>query len=265
MFLAMDKLLNSLRSGLIDSSKTASIADVIEAMKSHTDSLAQHLLLHLEKEESHCMPLVETHFSTDEINDLVGNIMGKRSSDIMSQILGLAVNTLPEQDRKEMIFYMKQAMIGTFFERWLSMEGWGVCDKKSPIAKPKDEERMKSSEESDQRKIPYKENSEGSCKVGMKRKAIPDHTVALSDMCKETAVCVSSNQCPQGKYITENEMQRLIRAVATNPALNDTQKNATIQNLRKSFFRAVEEKKRNKTSDEKFCEYVRDGDSQASE
>ena len=42
----------------------------------------------------------------------------------MSQILTMAVQNLNETDRDDMVCYMKQAMVGTFFERWLKMGGW---------------------------------------------------------------------------------------------------------------------------------------------
>jgi hemerythrin-like domain-containing protein len=45
----------------------------------------QHLMVHLEKEETQCMPLVVKHLNKEEINDLVGQIMGKRSSETIAE------------------------------------------------------------------------------------------------------------------------------------------------------------------------------------
>ena len=56
-----------------------------------------------EKEENQCMPLVVKHLSRNEIHDLVGNIMGKRSSDLIAQIMTMAVQNLTRDEREEMI------------------------------------------------------------------------------------------------------------------------------------------------------------------
>lgn len=102
-----------------------SLQNTAKLLLEGTGNLMHHLISHLNKEESHCMPLVAQYLTKGEINDLVGKIMGKRSSELMSQILTMAVQNLDEQDRDDMVKYMKQAMVGTFFERWLKMSGLG--------------------------------------------------------------------------------------------------------------------------------------------
>tara|TARA_B110000971_G_scaffold189382_1_gene199709 strand:- start:309 stop:524 length:216 start_codon:yes stop_codon:yes gene_type:complete len=48
-----------------------------------------HFIVHLAKEESDCLPLVMEHLTIAEMKDLVGNIMGKRSSENMEEIMSL--------------------------------------------------------------------------------------------------------------------------------------------------------------------------------
>ena len=92
------------------------------------------------------MPLVVKHLNKEEIHDLVGKIMGKRSSDQMYNIMTMAVQNLSPEDREEMIRYMKAAMYGTFFERWLTMSGWG---KEEEEREEEEEEERKVKDEND--------------------------------------------------------------------------------------------------------------------
>jgi len=100
------------------------IKNVVLQLKEQTDNLTQHLEQHLKKEETQCLPMVRKHLTDEEISHLVGNIMGKRSAEVMSKILNLAVCSLPAEERDDMVQHMKKAMVGTFFEKWLTMGGW---------------------------------------------------------------------------------------------------------------------------------------------
>ena len=100
------------------------IKKVILLLKEQTDNLHQHLEQHLEKEETQCLPVVKKHLSNEEISTLVGQIMGKRSAEMMGKILNLAVCSLPGDEREDMVLCLKKAMGGTFFEKWLTMGGW---------------------------------------------------------------------------------------------------------------------------------------------
>ncbi len=100
------------------------IRNVILQLKEQTDTLSQHLLTHLQKEETQCLPMVQRHLSKDEISTLVGKIMGQRSAEIMAKILNLAVCSLPIDERQDMVDHMVKAMKGTFFEKWLTTGGW---------------------------------------------------------------------------------------------------------------------------------------------
>lgn len=106
----------------------AIIQKVIYMLKEQTDNLTQHLEQHLEKEETQCLPMVKKHLTNEEISSLVGNIMGKRSAEMMGKILNLALCTLPTEERDDMVLCLKKAMGGTFFEKWLKMGGWKSSD-----------------------------------------------------------------------------------------------------------------------------------------
>jgi len=97
------------------------ISKVSSLLKEQIDGLARHLSEHLEKEETHCLPMLQEHLTKEEISSLVGNIMGKRSAELMGKILDLAVFSLPEDEREDMVRHMKNAMAGTFFAKWLDL------------------------------------------------------------------------------------------------------------------------------------------------
>jgi zinc finger-like protein len=221
-------------------------------LSSKVGRLSQHLHEHLDKEETQCLPLVVNHLSGPEIHELVGNIMGKRSADTIANIMTMAVQNLDEQDRRDMIRYMKQSMTGTFFDRWLQMSGWmSACDE----ASDKDGENDDKDEDDD-----------GEGGAGRKRAAEPSagseevepgNDAARSkrsrDENKQPDAVVSSQATPDwsttgtgaaSAYSTQplettsqTELEKLIRAVASNPALTPAQKNTTIQGLRDSVWK----------------------------
>ncbi|KAL3913829.1 MAG: hypothetical protein SGARI_000454 [Bacillariaceae sp.] len=253
MFTMMDHLLTRLRKGLltqrkqyqrhqqrpsnvdgvvVDSSsspKTSgsssynhqnSITDTMKEIQSLVKTLNQHLMVHLEKEEKQCMPLVVKHLSKSEIHDLVGKIMGKRSSDMIAQILTMAVQNLNEDDKEEMVKHMKQAMVGTFFDRWLAASGW-----MDGIQRKGDNE------------------AEGASTLGNKRSVSPSVDVggAIVDYKRSKSESSGSAKAAAsipGEAITSQaELEKLIRAVATNPSLSGAEKNVTIQGLRTSVWK----------------------------
>jgi len=97
---------------------------IIGMLREQTDALIDHVTAHLVKEETQCLPMVQKHLSKAEISSLVGNIMGKRSAEVMTKILKLAMLSLKPLERMDMMLHMKEAMAGTFFEQWLILGGW---------------------------------------------------------------------------------------------------------------------------------------------
>jgi hypothetical protein len=89
MFSEMDGLLSKLREVLLQSRvpgagstdpSPVEVNAMARDISERTKLLSQHLMIHLEKEETQCLPLVVKHMSKSEIHELVGNIMGKRSA-----------------------------------------------------------------------------------------------------------------------------------------------------------------------------------------
>lgn len=145
------------------------IKKVILVLKEQTDGLTEHLEVHLEKEETQCLPMVKKHLTNEEISTLVGQIMGKRSAEMMGKILNLAVCSLPGDEREDMVKCLKKAMGGTFFEKWLTMGGW---DSSSVVEDGKENGQDSSTNSSSVSKVTGSGGdvkSEDSTAAGMKR------------------------------------------------------------------------------------------------
>ena len=227
------------------------IDETAQSLFQHTKSLSKHLYQHLEKEENQCMPLVVKHLSRNEIHDLVGNIMGKRSSDLIAQIMTMAVQNLTHDEREEMIKYMKQAMEGTFFDRWLLMSGW----MQSPSTSTSNSSTTTKATSSGTSRVDTtaasvipvasRGTSQGATisTTAESKKRAPDGVLSLSVNGPEKRLnlgdAVSSERIlAVGANITgQAELERLIRAVASNSGLTAVQKQCTIQSLRDTVFK----------------------------
>ena len=260
MFNSINGLLSSLRAELSNRRKSAtgesndatsskSLHNLAQKLLEGTGNLMRHLMTHLDKEETHCMPLVAQYLTKAEINDLVGKIMGKRSSELMTQILTMAVQNLNEADRDDMVRYMKDAMVGTFFERWLKMEGW--MEKTGVEPEESDDGGGKMSTEEASAAVPVKEEAgSGDAKVAAAAtsKDPPKETIdqpytstTATVTASETAVATAANYLKEDKterYTSAVELEKLIRAIGTNPHLDAKQKNLTIQGLRDSVWKS---------------------------
>lgn len=307
MFRTMDILLTKLRAALMNQqqqpsatgtttvveveatdNQADSIKDMARSINDLTAKMEAHLLVHLEKEETNCMPLVKHHLTKSEINELVGQIMGKRSSDTIAQIMTMAVQNLNDNDQEEMVRHMKQAMVGTFFERWLAMSGWMKDTKSTEKESPTSEEGS---------------NKRGNDKVAPASKEcqLPDQahkrpklseTAASSGTCSVAAsadsllstngtpVCVTcstengTDPCPAagtpkttisktpvgdalaeqvlaiegGGVTSQAELEKLIRAIASNPELDSVKKTTTIQGLRDSVWKSNQRERGNRAA-----------------
>ena len=247
MFRRMDELLTELHDGIVAG---ISIKDMVKAIDDLALSLSKHLYAHLEKEELQCMPLVVKHLTKSEITDLVGQIMGKRSSDTIAQIMTMAVQNLNENDRNEMVVYMKQAMVGTFFEKWLAMSGWmGETPSAAEDAKPAPEEDQKIGKVGAAKRPLKSENLKDDESSKRFKTATNGEAAAKTVAClgngdtRTCATCESSGVClaagkGTGDVTSQAELEKLIRAIASNPELGPVQKQTTIQGLRDSVFKS---------------------------
>eukprot|EP00578_Thalassiosira_sp_NH16_P015735 CAMPEP_0181109112 /NCGR_PEP_ID=MMETSP1071-20121207/18000_1 /TAXON_ID=35127 /ORGANISM="Thalassiosira sp., Strain NH16" /LENGTH=684 /DNA_ID=CAMNT_0023192781 /DNA_START=140 /DNA_END=2195 /DNA_ORIENTATION=- len=269
MFNSISELLSSLRGELSSRCKTSkpmplgcgesnnatnigsTLDHTAQMLLEGTRKLMTHLLTHLDKEETHCMPLVAQYLTKAEINDLVGKIMGKRSSELMSQILTMAVQNLNEADRDDMVRYMKQAMVGTFFERWLKMGGWAEktavkhedCDDGGGKMPKEEEQEMKMSsttppsikESESEAKPAASKDSPKEANDELHHSSVPEYAVASASV---SAVSSYADDETTDKYTSPVELEKLIRAIGTNPHLDAKQKNLTIQGLRDSVWKS---------------------------
>lgn len=243
MFSKMDEMLSKIRSELLRNTNNkqnlftrvnVDVCEMASDLKNMVSHLSNHLFRHLEKEEVQCLPLVAEHMTKDEINELVGKIMGRRSSDMMCTILTMAVQTLPMSEREEMIENMKQAMVGTFFERWLVMEGFGsVCGSgtaASITAQPyRDAEDIKPLQ----------------VKVAASEKACYSDS---SQSCLASSVCTEAGQCLfdtcNKTSIEQEDLEKMIKRIAANPNMTMQEKNSSIQNLRDLIWKNNRKRKR---------------------
>ena len=147
--------------------------------------------------------------------------MGKRSSDMIAQILTMAVQNLNENDKEEMVKHMKQAMVGTFFDRWLAASGW-MDGFQSKVG---DTEGKSAARESKRAVSPSSHADAGV--IDPKR----FKSESLGDSSKPTESLSSEGVTSQA------ELEKLIRAVATNPGLTAAERNMTIQGLRTSVWK----------------------------
>lgn len=258
MFAKMDKLLTKLRSVLGNkirkppllasvlsaSSKAVdvfddfdSVEDIARKIFKLSKTLSAHLHEHLEKEEVQCMPLIAKHLSKQEIDELVGKIMGKRSSDTIAQIMTMAVQNLNDHDREEMVKHMKEAMAGTFFDRWLIMSGWMSSPDKITKDDPNDASK-KNNKRSPSEMIESGGDSD-------KRKKTDDSgTSTVSSTQDSASANVAAHHSLFAVPTSQVELEKLIRAVASNAELSDIQKNTTIQGLRASVYKSNQKKLR---------------------
>jgi len=269
MFNSIDVLLSNLRDELSNRRKAASalttsvegksdatsLRDLAQMLLKGTRNLMRHLMTHLDKEETHCMPLVAQYLTKTEINDLVGKIMGKRSSELMSQILTMAVQNLPEADRDEMVRYMKQAMVGTFFERWLKMGGWmeKAAVKSEDIEDgggklSRGEEPLQLTREASGTVATTTVTNTSDAKttaVFTVQSAAELHPYSYSIQLNDAPTLATSASTPNysddeapENYTSGAELEKLIRAIGTNPHLDPKQKALTIQGLRDSVWKS---------------------------
>lgn len=158
----------------------------------------------------------------------------------MSQILTMAMQNLNVSDRDDMVRYMKQAMVGTFFERWLNMAGWVG--------------RELGESDDGGGKMPKKQTTEGknetTAPINPTRTGEIVPNVAAMPAQESDLSHVASRSLLFGSTTTHNsidtaekptsaaELEKLIRAIGTNPNLNAEQKNLTIQGLRDSVWKS---------------------------
>lgn len=224
MFSGMDQYLAQLRDHLgktntaaeanndsHSSTENKKTKQLIKIIQEHAEVLSKHLLDHLKQEETNCMPLIAKRLTKAEIQDLVGCIMGKRSADTVTKIMIMATQSLDNEERLDMLRYMKEAMEGTFFDRWLLMSGWI----------PEAEKNVGTNVASKKRdSVELEKNEEGVKRFKVK-------TIRTGYKNESTKRVSAEGNGPK-------ELKRFVRAIATNPGLTAAQKSMTIRRLEDS-------------------------------
>lgn len=170
----------------------------------------------------------------------------------------MAVQNLTRDEREEMIKYMKQAMEGTFFDRWLLMSGWmqSSSTKTSNAAGHGGQATSSTSTGTTAVALPEAPASmqQGDPSVDSRKRRAPDSSGSVGndkrpnrgDGMASVPVPIAPGNCLAGANITgQAELERLIRAVASNPGLTPVQKNTTIQGLRDSVWKSNQKQREN--------------------
>eukprot|EP00980_Cylindrotheca_fusiformis_P026360 scaffold15973_cov120-Cylindrotheca_fusiformis.AAC.1 len=242
MFSMMDDLLTKLRHSLLrqtlglssvaprrnlKAEDGESVDFIMKKVHKLITKLSHHLMVHLDKEEMQCLPLVVKYLSKSEIHDLVGQIMGQRSSETIAQIMTMAVQNLDEAERDEMVTYMKQAMAGTFFDRWLSMAGWMDDRKERTKSSKNDGSTKKRGSLAPEKKMDEQKKPKTEARSSKLESPVPSpETVPPQAMASINGIT------------SQAELEKLIRVIVTNPNLSPQQKNTTIQGLRDSVWKS---------------------------
>ena len=251
MFSEMDSLLTLLKERLNQTrtshSTTVHPTPLIRRIVEQTERLSNHLLRHLEKEEVHCMPLVLKHLDKAEIHELVGEIMGRRSADTITHIMTMAVQSLEAEERDEMIKYMKQSMKNTFFDKWLLASGWGSSaeQKMSETTSPTKTTPAAASANLDAAKAVAQSLAAATARLGASPTTETNNEAQLDRKRPPPSAQASpvTEKRKRSEITSQAELEGLIRAIATNPALSAEQKNTTIQGLRDSVWKKNQEER----------------------
>ena len=202
-----------------------------------TRTLRKHLEMHWQLEEEQCLPLVMKYLSRTEINDLVGKVMGKRSSATLDNIMTMAMQNLKEVDRMEMITCLREALSETFFDSWLKMSGW-TCFQLDGAARERNDSLVTQTESLD-------ESSRGADRKRRREECTRGFDEGIQ-------VTKRSFQRRGSDIIRPGQLDKFIHAISSNPALSIRQKQTIIQGLKDSVSLSNQRKMPGNASAEKL-------------
>mmetsp|Transcript_10790 Transcript_10790/g.14059 ORF Transcript_10790/g.14059 Transcript_10790/m.14059 type:complete len:540 (+) Transcript_10790:274-1893(+) len=111
--------------------KSEGLRSLVEHVALLIEKLRSVVMLHFRKEEEELLPLLVTHFTKEELIELVGKIIGERSGELMQQFIAVLSRGLPPNDRDKAIGQIKEAAKGTLFSRWLEVAPSGESKENS--------------------------------------------------------------------------------------------------------------------------------------
>jgi hypothetical protein len=160
------------------------------------------------------------------------------------------VQNLEEADRLSMVDNMKQAMSGTFFDRWLLMSGLMSSQPEVTLTESNNTNSLTNHDgEHDEEKKRAAVSREHQSQEGNETKRVktenndhiqvesetPMFSHVISNPVSTTLITLSQ---PEMEITSQTDLEKFIRAIATNPGLTSTQKNTTIQGLRDSVWKS---------------------------
>ncbi|KAL2642312.1 hypothetical protein R1flu_009899 [Riccia fluitans] len=95
---------------------------------------------HVSREELELWPLFGVHFTVEEQDKLVGQIIGTTGAEVLQAMLPWVTTALTEQEQNTMMDTWRQATRNTMFDQWLSA-WWKDIQHENTARKPADEEK----------------------------------------------------------------------------------------------------------------------------
>jgi hypothetical protein len=150
----------------------------------------------------------------------------------ISEIILVSIQYLPISERREMIEYMKKSMAGTFFDKWLLMSGW--------MSRSPEEDETSSPKSDAGKKRAADTSSEAEEDVAQEQKRVKEEETCESQPTAGVAVAAASATYSDAiiGVTSQAELEKLIRAIASNQALTPAQKSTTLQGLRDSVWKS---------------------------
>jgi hypothetical protein len=155
------------------------------------------------------------------------------TKDTISEIILVSIQYLPTTERTEMIEYMKKSMAGTFFDKWLLMSGWMSTS-------PKEDESSSTKSDAGKKRAADSSSEADDGDVAQEQKRVKEEETCESQPTAGVAVAAAAATYSDANIgvTSQAELEKLIRAIASNQALTPAQKSTTLQGLRDSVWKS---------------------------
>jgi hypothetical protein len=140
-----------------------------------------------------------------------------------------------------MIEYMKKSMAGTFFDKWLLMSGWmskGSKEDESSAAPKSDGGKKRAADPSSQADGDADEDVLPELKRAKEEETCEEEEIPQPTAGVAVAAAAASYSDANIGVTSQAELEKLIRAIASNQALTPAQKSTTLQGLRDSVWKS---------------------------
>ncbi|XP_031400784.1 zinc finger protein BRUTUS-like isoform X2 [Punica granatum] len=119
--------------GFDDSETRKKYDELATKLQGMCKSIRVTLDQHVFREELELWPLFDTHFTVEEQDKLVGQIIGTTGAEVLQSMLPWVTSALTQEEQNKMMDTWKQATKNTMFSEWLE-EWWEVSDARSSRA-----------------------------------------------------------------------------------------------------------------------------------